>query len=73
MRNLYSILLTRHLNTLLLILLGIFIVFSINVKNFQLDASSDTLILDNDEDLKKYREIINTYSSKDFLILNLTD
>ena len=73
MRNLYSILLTKYLNALLLILFGIFIVFSINVKNFQLDASSDTLILDNDEDLKKYREIVNTYSSKDFLILTLTD
>ena len=73
MRKLYSILLTKYLNALLLILFGIFIVFSINVKNFQLDASSDTLILDSDEDLKKYREIVNTYSSKDFLILTLTD
>ena len=73
MQNLYSKLLTKHLNIFLLILVGIFIVFSINSKNFQLDASTDTLILDGDKDLKKYREIINTYSSKDFLILTLTN
>ena len=73
MQELYSKLLTKYLNISLLILIGIFIVFSINSKNFQLDASSDSLILDNDKDLKKYREIIDTYSSRDFLIITLTN
>ena len=73
MQDLYSKLLTKYLNISLFILLGIFIVFSINSRHFQLDASSDTLILDNDIDLKKYREIIDTYSSKDFLIITLMD
>ena len=73
MQNLYSTLLTKYLNIFLIILIGIFITFSLNSRNFQLDASSDSLILDDDEDLKKYREIVNTYSSKDFLILTLTN
>ena len=73
MQDLYSTLLTKYLNTFLIILLGIFIIFSINSQNFQLDASSDSLILDDDKDLKKYREILDTYSSKDFLILTLTN
>ncbi len=73
MQDLYSALFTKYLNIFLLILIGLFIVFSISSRNFQLDASSDTLILDDDKDLKKYREILNTYSSKDFLILTLTN
>ena len=73
MQGLYSKVLTKHLNLFLLILIGIFIAFSVNLKDFELDASSDSLILDDDKDLKKYREIINTYSSKDFLILTLTN
>ena len=73
MQDLYSALFTKYLNIFLLILIGLFIVFSISSRNFQLDASSDSLILDDDKDLKKYREILNTYSSKDFLILTLTN
>ena len=72
-RDLYSKLLTKYLNIFLIILIGIFIILSVSSRNFQLDASSDSLILDNDKDLKKYREIVNTYSSKDFLILTLTN
>ena len=73
MRNLYLELFSKHINITLFILISVFLFFSFHVKNFQLDASSDTLILDGDEDLKKYRDIVNTYSSKDFLILTLTD
>ena len=73
MQDLYSALLTKYLNIFLIILIGILITFSTNSRNFQLDASSDSLILDDDKDLKKYREIVNNYSSKDFLILTLTN
>jgi len=41
-------------------------------KNFQLDASSDTLLLENDPDLKYLREINKKYGSKDFLVLTYT-
>ena len=41
-------------------------------KNFQLDASSDTLLLENDPDLKYLREINKRYGSKDFLVLTYT-
>jgi uncharacterized protein len=54
--------------TLFLIL--IFISFSIyHAKNFNLDASSDALILEGDKDLKYLREINERYGSKDFLVL----
>ena len=38
-------------------------------KNFNLDASSDALLLEGDPDLKYLREVNQTYGSKDFLIL----
>ena len=41
-------------------------------KNFQLDASSDSLLLENDPDLKYLREVNTKYGSKDFLVLTYT-
>ena len=35
-------------------------------KNFNLDASSDALLLEGDPDLKYLREVNETYGSKDF-------
>ena len=40
-----------------------------HAKNFNLDASSDALILEGDKDLKYLREINERYGSKDFLFL----
>ncbi len=41
-------------------------------KNFRLDASSDTLLIDGDPDLKYLQEINERYGSKEFLILTYT-
>ena len=51
-------------------MLSILIVLSLYFsKNFNLDASSDALLLEGDEDLKYLREVNNRYGSKDFLFL----
>ncbi len=56
----------------LFLLLGL-IVFSLyKAKDFNLDASSDALLLEGDQDLKYLREINERYKSKDFLILTYT-
>ena len=50
----------------------IFLTLSFSIfysKNFNLDASSDALILEGDKDLKYLREINERYNSKDFLVL----
>ena len=50
----------------------IFVLLSFSIfyaKNFNLDASSDALILEGDKDLKYLREINERYGSKDFLFL----
>ena len=57
--------------TLVLIVsvLSFFLYFS---KDFKLDASSDALLLEGDEDLKYLREVNERYGSKDFLVLTYT-
>jgi predicted RND superfamily exporter protein len=53
-----------------LFFLVILITFSLyQAKNFNLDASSDALLLEGDPDLKYLREVNETYGSKDFLVL----
>ena len=56
----------------LLILVTLLLSFGYFTKDFQLDASSDTLLLENDPDLKYLREVNTKYSSKDFLVLTYT-
>ena len=56
----------------LLILILLLLSFGYFAKNFQLDASSDTLLLENDPDLKYLREVNTKYGSKDFLFLTYT-
>ena len=55
---------------IILLLFSIILFFSIsNLNNFKLDASSDSLVLERDDDLKYYREVNADYSSSDFLII----
>ncbi len=56
------------LTLLILLLVG----FGYYTKDFKLDASSDTLLIENDPDLKYLREITNRYGAKEFLILTYT-
>ncbi len=57
-----------HKFTLLLISLVIVVSFY-HSKNFNLDASSDALLLEGDKDLQYLREINTRYGTKDFLFL----
>tara|TARA_B100000941_G_scaffold157412_1_gene111783 strand:+ start:402 stop:974 length:573 start_codon:yes stop_codon:yes gene_type:complete len=58
--------------------LSLFVLFcfvtliSIGTSNFNLDASSETLLLENDPDLKFYRDTTETYGSTDFLVVTVT-
>ena len=53
---------------LLLSLVG----FGFFSKDFKLDASSETLLIEGDPDLKYLREITKRYGSKEFLVLRFT-
>ena len=54
----------------ILILLILVISFSVfNAKNFQLDASADSLLLENDPDLNYLRSVNERYSSEEFFVI----
>ncbi len=54
----------------LLILIAIF--FGYQSKDFRLDASSETLLIEGDPDLKYLNEINEKFGAKEFLVLTLT-
>ena len=54
--------------TLLIILVS----FGYYSKDFRLDASSDTLLIEGDPDLEYLRELNQRYGTKDFLVLTYT-
>ena len=56
-----------------LLFLTVLVCFSLyQAKNFNLDASSDSLLLEGDPDLRYLREVNQTYGSRDFLVLTYT-
>ncbi len=70
--NLYKSIVIQKPKVTLIFLLIVLLSFGYYSKNFQLDASSDTLLLENDPDLKYLREVNKKYGSKDFLVLTYT-
>ena len=54
------------------ILLLCIVSFGLFVKDFRLDASSETLLIEGDPDLKYLREVSERYNSKEFLVLTYT-
>ena len=65
----YQNLVIRYPIGIIFVLVLILGFFSIHAKNFELDASADSLILEDDKDLKIFRKITNRYDTKDFVII----
>ena len=72
LRRLYEQGVLRYpwLTLVLLSLVGFFLGYQAQV--FKLDASSDTLVLENDADLRFYQKIRQNYPSDDYLIVTFT-
>tara|TARA_B100000700_G_scaffold329056_1_gene449105 strand:- start:835 stop:3288 length:2454 start_codon:yes stop_codon:yes gene_type:complete len=70
--NIYKNTIIQKPKLVLSILIILLISFTYFAKDFQLDASSDSLLLENDPDLKYLREVNSKYGSKDFLVLTYT-
>jgi len=56
----------------LLIVAIVFAFFASHIPNFKLDASAESLVLENDKDLEYFREISKEYGTQDFLIITYT-
>ena len=67
--NIYKKLVVDYSKITLSLISIILVYFLYYSKDFNLDASSDALLLEGDKDLKYLREINERYGSKDFLVL----
>jgi predicted RND superfamily exporter protein len=56
----------------LTLLFFVFVFFAFFVKDFQLDASSDSLLLESDNDLRIFREVSKRYATREFLFVTFT-
>ena len=56
----------------LLVLLAILVFFGYHTKDFRLDASADSLLLEDDADLRLFRKIHERYPSNDLLVVTYT-
>ncbi len=70
--NAYQNIVIQKPKLILTLLFLVLLSFGYFSKDFKLDASSDTLLLENDPDLNYLREITKRYGSKDFLVLTYT-
>ena len=70
--HLYQNTILKNPRSILIILLIALISFGYYSKDFRLDASSETLLIEGDPDLEYLKEVKNRYGSKEFLVLTYT-
>ena len=62
----------KNPKTIFILLIITILIFGYHSKDFRLDASSETLLIDGDPDLAYLQEVTERYGSKDFLVLTYT-
>jgi len=67
--NFYSRYILNRPIFVILALLGLFSYLGFHARDFRLDASADSLILENDADYKSFREINKTYGTARYLLM----
>ena len=65
----YQNIIIKNPKSVFVVLIVALLSFGYYSKDFRLDASSDTLLIEGDPDLKYLREVTQRYGSKEFLIL----
>ena len=70
--SIYKNIILKNPKTVLIFIILTALFFGYNSKDFRLDASSETLLIEGDPDLKYLQEISEKFGSKDFLVLTLT-
>ena len=68
----YDTLVLHNPKFILVVLLSILVFFGYHTKDFKLDASADSLLLEDDVDLEVYRNIHERYPSSDLLVVTYT-
>ena len=67
--EIYKNLILKKPRTVIAVLVLVLCFFASFIKDFKLDASADSLILEDDQDLKIFRETSERYDSNEFLVV----
>ena len=70
--NFYQNTVLKNPKSIFLLLIITLLSFGYFTKDFRLDASSETLLIEGDPDLEYLREVTQRYGSKDFLVLTFS-
>ncbi len=68
-KNLYTASVLKYPVIVSLLMLALLVFFASHSKDFKLDASADSLLLDDDKDLKIFREMSERYATAEFLFV----
>ena len=68
----YDAVVLRNPKLVLVALLSVLVFFGYHTKDFKLEASADSLLLEDDVDLKLFRKIHERYPSNDLLVVTFT-
>ena len=70
--SLYESIILKHPRIILAALFIVLLAFASQVVHFKLDASSDSLLLENDEDFRRYTNVVKRYGVREFLFVTIT-
>ena len=70
--HIYQNIVLKNPKAVLVLLIISILSFGYYTKDFRLDASSETLLIDGDPDLAYLKEVSERYGSREFLILTYT-
>ncbi|MBW8001343.1 MAG: RND family transporter [Planctomycetes bacterium] len=71
-QSFFSRVVLKHPWIVILCILAVVSFLSFKARDFRLDASAETLVLENDQDLKYSRMISSRYGQRDFLVITYT-
>ncbi len=70
--RLYRRIILEHSSAVILVFSAALVFFGYHLRHFRMDASSDSLVLENDSDLKYYEATRELFGTDDYIIVTLT-
>ena len=70
--NTYTNVVTKYAKAVLVVMTLLTILFGYHAQHLSIDASAETLLLENDQDLKLTREVHSRYISPDYLVISFS-
>lgn len=71
-KNIYDKIILKHSRIVIGVLLGLFLVFGYYASKVEIDASAETLLIDDDKDLAFAREVNKNFNNPNYLIMTFS-